>query len=188
MQTIGSLRWNTFPRSLVFGLAASAAVLPWWILARPLLGGTRTLTVYLVFVTAAYLCGLAAERSRHVVTFLIALLAGTVIALVARSLTELALGLAVLLAVGRSAFLYSLPPARAVVIELFITGGGLLFARFLAGGSLAALVLAPWGFFLMQSLYFLVGGVTVRTKSQVHPDPFQAAYGRALEVLERSGA
>lgn len=181
-----ALRWNTFSRSLLFAVFAAGAALPWWMLARPFLGGARALAAYMIFVTAAYLAGLATERGRRAVTLAIALLAGGTVSFFARSFTELALGLGVILAVGRSAFLYSMPPSRAVVIELAITGGGLLFARFLAGGSALALVLAPWGFFLVQSLYFLVGGVSRRTGSGAHPDPFQDAYGRALSILERN--
>jgi hypothetical protein len=51
---------------------------------------------------------------------------------------------------------------------------------------MAALVLSLWGFFLAQSLYFLLGGTTATAASR-HPDPFEDAYGRALALLDRAG-
>lgn len=182
-----SIRWNTFPRSLCFALGAAGAALPWWLAVRPILGGFGALATYAVAVVAAYLAGLARERGRAAVTLMIALGVGSMLVAFARSLTELALGEAVFLAVARSGFLYRMPAARAVVVELVITGGGLLFARFLSGGSLASLVLVPWGFFLVQSLYFLVGGVAARSaRCRAHPDPFDDAHARAVALLERS--
>lgn len=182
-----SIRWNTFPRGLGFALVAAGAAAPWWLAARPILGGSGALAAYVVGVVAAYLAGLARERGRAAMTAAIALGVGVVLVALARSLTELVLGEAVLLAVARSGFLYRMPAARAAVVELVITGGGLLFARFLSGGSAVSLVLVPWGFFLVQSLYFLVGGVAPRDpRSRVHPDPFEDAHARALALLERS--
>jgi len=52
--------------------------------------------------------------------------------------------------------------ARASVIETALVGAGLVFARLLAGRSPVALVLALWGFFLVQSLWLLVGDVRAR--------------------------
>jgi hypothetical protein len=88
------------------------------------------------------------------------------------------------LAVGRSAFLYGRPAARAVVIETFLVAGGLLFARFLAGHSALAMVLSVWSFFLVQSFYFLVGEARQRERSGAHPDPFEDARARALALLD----
>ena len=63
-------------------------------------------------------------------------------------------------------------------------GGGLVFARFLFGPTVTALVLALWGFFLVQSLYFLLGGKHAPSLAR-HPDPFQDAYARATALLDR---
>lgn len=182
-----TLRWNSFFRSVLFSLAAAGAALPWWTLARPFLGGARSLSIYLVAVMAAYLAGLAAERSRRLATFVVAGAVGSFVALAAHSFTELAIGLAVVLAVGRSVFLYPTSAARAVAIELALTGGGLVFARFLAGGALVSIVLSLWGFFLVQSLYFLFGTATsTRSREEGrHPDPFEDVHGRAIALLER---
>lgn len=177
------MRWNTFARSLLFAALAAGGALPWLLFARPVFGADRALVLYLVGVVAAYLGGLASEVPRRVAVFVVAALVGVGVAFVARTSTELVLGLGAVLAVGRSAFLFRAPAARAAVIEAVLVGGGLLFARFLAGHSPGALVLALWGFFLVQSLYFLVGGVRVRIGSGRHPDAFEEAHARAMAVL-----
>jgi hypothetical protein len=178
------MRWNSFSRSLLFALLAAGAVVPWFVLARLPLGDGRAIGLYLVAVTAAYLGGLAPERTRRIGVFVVAALAGCVLAIVTRNLTEQVLGLAVLLATVRSAFLYRAAGARAVAIEAVLIGTGLLFARFLSGPSIVAVMLSVWGFFLVQSLYFLIGGVRARPADGRHPDPFEDARARVLAILE----
>jgi hypothetical protein len=179
------MRWNTFARSILFAALAAGFALPWRALTRPIFGREWAVVLYLVFVVAAYLGGLAPERRRGIAAFVVSVFVGAAVALAASAPAEVALGLGALLAVGRSGFLYRAPTARAVLIETVLVGGGLVFARFLAGHSPLSLALALWGFFLVQSFYFLVGGVRVRGGGR-HPDPFQDAYGRALALLERS--
>ena len=178
------MRWNTFGRSVAFAAIGAAGVIPWLVLARPLVGADSALAGYLVLVTAGYLAGLAPQRRQSLAALLIATLVGCALATVARSWTELTLGLAAVLATGRSAFLYRASSARAAVIEAVLVGTGLLFARFLAGPSPRALMLALWGFLLVQSVYFLVAGVRMREPSGRRRDPFEEAYDRAVGLLE----
>jgi hypothetical protein len=187
MRAIGIMRWNPFTRSLSFAALAACAVLPWMVAARPVCGTDRALAVYGIIVTAAYLGGLAREAGRGLIVSLTALAAGAALAAAARTTGELVLGLGVLLAVGRSGFLYRAPLPRAVVVETLLVGGGLLFSRLLAGHAPLSLVLALWGFFLVQSAYFLVGGMRARQGSGPHPDPFEDAHARALALLDRHG-
>lgn len=179
------MRWNTFARSVVFAALAAGGVLPWLVLARPICGAERALAAYLVGLVAVYLGGLARTPGRGVVVSAVAAAAAAAIALAARSTAELALGLGVLLGVGRSAFLHRAPAARAALTEAVLVGGGLLFARFLAGRTPLALVLSLWGFFLVQSAYFLIGGARPRAAAGRAPDAFEDAYGRALALLDR---
>lgn len=182
------MRWNSFARSLVFAALAAAGVVPWLVLARPLLGGGRALGFYLVGATAFYLGGLGPERRHRVAIIVVTALAGCALALFTRTPTELVLGLGALLATGRSAFLYRTPrapAARAVVVEFLLIGTGLVFARFLAGPSPLAVMLALWGFFLVQSGYFLVAGIRARAGSGRHPDAFEETRLRALALLDR---
>jgi len=180
-------RRNAFSRALVFAALAAGGALPWLLVARPLLGAYPALAVYLVVTVAANLGSLAAQRSRAVSVFVLATAAGIGIAAFAASLGELALGLGVVLAVGRSALCHRKTSARSVVIEAALIGGGLVFARFLAGRSPLALVLAVWGFYLVQSFYPLLAGVPTRADTGRHPDPFEDACGRALALLEGHG-
>ena len=67
-----------------------------------------------------------------------------------------------------------------------VAGGGLLFARLLGTRSPLGMALAIWAFFLVQSFFFLLPAVGVRERTTGHPDPFEEAHARAMEVLERS--
>jgi len=175
---------SAFAKSLWFAVCA-AGVLPLWLLVvRPICGAERAVGAYFVAVAAAYLGSIAPTRGRALAVAILAMAVGGLAALLTRAPGELVLVLAVLVAVARSGFLYRCTPARGVVVEAIVTGGGLLFARFLCGPSVAALVLSLWGFFLAQSLYVLLSATTA-TKVARHPDPFQDAYGRALALLDR---
>lgn len=167
------MRWDSFGRSAAFAACAALGWMPWVVV-----GGPRAL--YLVAVTSAYVAGLGGPIPRRLPAAVLTAVAGGAL-LLARDATVLSVGLAVALAVARSAFLYRAVPARAVVVETALAGGGLLFARLLGTPSLAI-----WGFFLVQSFFFLLGGVRARETATGHPDPFEAAHARAMEVLERS--
>jgi hypothetical protein len=184
MKTAPVARRGAFAKSLWFAALAAGALPLWLLLARPFFGAGRVLGAYFVAVAAAYLASIAPTRSRALVVVIVAAAVGGVAAPLTRAPGELVPVLAVLVAVARSGFLYRCTPARGVAVEAIVAGGGLLFARFLCGPSVAALVLSLWGFFLVQSLYVLLGGTNAAAVSR-HPDPFQDAYGRALALLDR---
>jgi hypothetical protein len=101
---------------------------------------------------------------------------------VARDTGELAIAFAAMLGIARSACLYPAAPARAVLRELVLLVGGLLFARFLIGAAVPSTALALWGFFLVQSCFFLIAGAPQRAPvGQL--DPFDEAHRRALNLL-----
>ncbi len=183
MRTIRVAPRGTFGKSLWFAALAAGALPLWLLLARPILGTDPAIGAYFVIAAAAYLGAIAPARGRALVAMLVAAAVGGFAAIVTRAPGELVLVLAVLVAVARSGFLYSCSPARGVAIEALVAGGGLLFARFLFGPTVAALILALWGFFLVQSLYFLLGGRHAPVVAR-HPDPFQDAYGRATALLD----
>ena len=184
MKTIRVAPRGAFAKSLWFAAVSAGALPLWLLLARPILGADRAIGVYFVLAAAAYLGTIAPARGRALAVVTAATAVGGVAALLTRAPGELVLVLGVLVAVARSGFLYRCAPARGVAIEAIVAGGGLLFARFLFGPTVAALVLALWGFFLAQSLYFLLGGRHGAAVAR-HPDPFQDAYGRALALLDR---
>jgi hypothetical protein len=71
-----------------------------------------------------------------------------------------------------------------VATEAALLAGGLWFARFLGVGKAQPTAFALWGFFLVQSCFFLVGGIELRRMDGRHPDPFEEAVARATEVME----
>jgi hypothetical protein len=172
------MRWDSFGRSAAFAACAALGWIPWLVL-----GGPRAL--YLVAVTSAYVAGLGGSIARRLPAAILTAIAGGALLLTGDA-AVLCVGLAVALAVARSAFLYRAAAARAVVVETALAGGGLVFARLLGARSPLGMVLAIWGFFLVQSFFFILAGVRVRETATGHPDAFEAAHARAMEVLERS--
>jgi hypothetical protein len=178
------IRLDSFGRSAAFAAVAALGWMPWAIVVAPILGWPAARAVYLVGVTAVYAGGLAESPPRRASVALVVALAGGLLALVARGTPELCIALAAALGVARSGFLHRAAPARGVAIEAVLLVGGLLFARFLVGGPLGT-ALAVWGFFLLQSCFFLMGGVGGSARAGRHPDPFEEAWARATDVLER---
>ncbi len=178
------MRWNTFGRSAVFAAVAGCGVMPWLFVAAPLLGVRGALSVYLVAATAAYVTGMAPSLRRGFGAGIFIMMLGGPFAALAHALPELALGLAVLLAVARTGLVYRTRSPRAVAVEIGLVAAGLLFARFLAGSSLISVMLALWGFFLVQSVFFLLGGRGGRDASAARADPFVAACERANALLD----
>lgn len=182
------MRWNTFARSSLFAAVAAAAWVPWVFVAGPIVGVWTARALYLGGVMMLYTAGLSPGATRGVVVALVAGAAASCVALAAQTTAELAIGLAMILGVARSGFLYRAAPARAVTTELALLVGGLLFAGFLAGYSLLSTGLGLWGFLLVQSLFFLVAGVQSRAVGDWRVDPFEEALRRALALLERGPA
>jgi hypothetical protein len=179
-------RIDSFGRSAVFAAVAALGWIPWLVVVGAVVGGPAARALYLVAVTAVYAGGLGRGAGRRGAALLIVAVAGGVMAAIARGLPELCLGLAVVLGTVRSGFLHRMPSARAVAIETVLLVGGLVFVRFLAGGGPHGGALALWGFYLVQSCFFLVGGVRPRAADGRPLDPFDDACARAAEVLERS--
>jgi hypothetical protein len=178
------IRLDSFGRSAVFAAVAALAWMPWAMLAAPLVGVPAARALYLVAVAALYCGGLAKSTPRRASTTILAAVVGCVLALVARGTPELCVALAATLGVVRSGLVHRTAAARAVALEAGLLVGGLLFARFLAAGPLAT-ALGVWGFLLVQSCFFLVGGMAARAEDGRHADPFEEACARATEVLER---
>jgi hypothetical protein len=178
---------NTFLRSALFGLVAAAGWVPWLVVTGPLAGVWHARALYLIAATVAYAAMLSPRRSERVRIALAAGVIAVTLALVARSTAELSIGLALILGVARSAFLYRTTPARAVVLEAALLAGGLEFARFLVGPSLGSTGLAIWGFLLVQSLFFLAPRSSAELVTRCAADPFEEAHRRASALLERTG-
>jgi hypothetical protein len=179
------MRWNGSTRSALFAAAAGAGVIIWLLAAGPVLGGRRALAVALALLPAIYLGGLAPRGAARLRVTAAAAVLGGVVGLAGATLAERALALGVLLGALRSGVVYRLQPGRAALAEVVLVGGGLLFARFLAGPSAFAIGLAVWGFFLVQSAFFLIGGT--RERSRAERDPFDDALRQAAAILDGDG-
>jgi len=181
------MRWNDFGRSAAFAALSALAMGAWVTAAGPVVGIRRSIVLYLVGLVATYVAGIGPSPRYGLRAGVAAAAFGSLLACATRSLGELALGLGIVLAVARSGVLHRMSGARAVVIEAALVAGGLVFARWLAGPSLLSLMLALWGFLLVQSLYFLVGGRRARRSESGWRDPFEAAHDRALALLDGGG-
>ena len=177
------MRWNSFSGTLWF--AALAAVgMPAAVLALgPGLGERAALSVYTVASACLYLVGCAPGRRRGLLVAIPVAAAGALILLLAPQPEQAAAMSAVMIAVCRSGFLYRSRAGRALVVELLLAVAGLAAARLLWGPGLLAPALAMWGYYLVQSVFFLIGGVQVRRRS-TEGDPFELARSRVLTLLE----
>jgi hypothetical protein len=180
------MRCNSFARSALFAAGAAGGWLVWIVAAAPTVGRSRATALYLVATTVLYIAGLAPEHERRLATAVIAGVAAAAVAGVAHTTAGLAIGLAAILGVARSAFLYRSGGARALAIEVGLLVSGLLFAGFLAVPWAPSTGLALWGFFLVQSFYFLLARARARSPAPRQTDAFEEAHRRAVALLERS--
>jgi len=182
------IRWNDFGRSLLFGAVAAAGFVPFTILATPGLGRSGSLVVYALASAAVYLAGIGASRRQGFAAALIVAGAGTAAALFAPDPRDALLATGLLFGLCRSGLLYRSRFARALLLEGGLLGAGLGVAGQLLAASTFSAVLAVWAFFLVQSVFFLIGGVEARREEPGEHDPFDAAHSRVLAILEPGGA
>ena len=176
--------WNRFSGSLVFGAVAAAGYAPFALLFAPHLGSAPTLGYYALFSVSVYAAGLGATRRQGIGAALLAGALGVAALLVAPTARDLVLAAVLILGLVRSGLVHRARFARALLLETLLLGAGLGLGAHLLGGSTLSTVLAVWGFYLVQSLYFLVGGVSPRREEAVEVDPFDAARARADALLE----
>lgn len=182
------MRCDSFSRSAVFAALAAVGWLAWAAFSAPWMGVPAARAVYLVVVAVLYVAALAAGSAarRHLSqpgVVLFSALGAAGVGLAAGGTIELVLGLALLIGLARSGFLYRAAPARAALLEVALIGGGLVFARLLAAGSPAPTAVGIWSFLLVQSCFFLVAGSAPRPAASP-TDPFEEAHRRALALLE----
>ncbi len=171
-------------KTLTFGLVAALASIPWTMVFGPFAGRSRALAGFCLGAAVLYAAAIAPTWARGAAVAAAGGLAAAAVALLADRPSEAILGAALILAVARSGFLYRGRPARTLVIEGGLVLGGLLVARALAGPTLLGAGLAIWAFFLVQSLFFLAGGVRERAPEEPRIDPFERARKRALALME----
>jgi hypothetical protein len=177
------MRCNTFAGSLLFAALAAAGLLALEVLLAPL-NLPSLLACYVVAVAAAYVAAIAPHRASGLAAGALAALLGVVLLLLPLDLGQVALGAALVVAVCRSAILYRARPLRALLLELALLAGGLGLAASLADGGIASLAWGLWGYLLVQSLFFAVGGVALRDGGDARVDPFERARAGLLALLD----
>ena len=180
------MHWHGFGRGIVFAAVAAGTWCPWYVLMSPVLGARTALALFLIATATIYVAGIGATRRASLTAAAAVAFCSVVLLTIAHTTAELALGLAVLVAAARSGFLHQSRPARALALEATLITGGLVFARFLATPTPVGVMLAIWGFLLVQSLYFTVGGIRTATM-RPRRDPFDEAHERAVVLLQRTG-
>jgi len=178
------MRWNGFGSSLVFAAAAAAGWPAFAVLVGPVLGLGGALPLYATLVVALDVFGIARRPAHGVMAACLALGLGTGVLLLTRGAGEALVGSALVLGFVRSGMLYRARSARACLAEAALLGGGLALARFLAVPGLLGTALGIWGFFLVQSVFFLIGGVRERRAAAGGLDPFDLARTRLAALLE----
>lgn len=173
---------NGFGRSLLFGALAGAGLLAGLVLLAPAVPPRALLGLALPALAVLYVMGIAPSPRRG-------LAGGALAAVLAAPLLLLgpaasAVGAAAVVSLCRSAFLYRARPLRALAVEGALGVAGLGLGHHLAGPGAASWALAVWGYFLVQSLFFLVGGTRPRGVDEPAADPFDTARERLLSLLE----
>lgn len=178
------MRWNSFIRSIMFAAGAAAAYVPYSIVLGPWLSVNLTLSTYMVLMTSVYLAGIASTLRMGLGAALLATFVGAATLALFRSPFETAIASSFVLGICRSGMLFRSRFARAVVIEVTLAIVGLVVARFLMVSIFLPVSLAIWGFFLVQSVFFLIGGIRERNDPTEGLDPFERAHARAIALLE----
>jgi hypothetical protein len=175
---------SPFARSLVFALGAAAALLVGAPLLAPAFGERAAVRFLLVAAIVAHAAMFGPSRSRGARAAAIAAGLGALLLTLPLGVRATAVAAAAILAVARSGILFRARPVRAAMLEGLLLGGGLAVAAFLAGPWLARLALATWGFWLVQSAFFAVGGIAPRPEESSNNDPFERARAQVLALLD----
>lgn len=178
------MRGNSLIGSLALGAVAALGSIPWTLVVAPAFGRSWAVASYCLAAAVVYVVAIAPSWSRGVEIGALAGLLAAAAGVLAPWSMEAILGAVVILAVARSGLLYRSRPARALLIEGLLGAGGMLFAYALAEPTLLGTALGIWGFFLVQSLFFLAGGVQARREEAAGVDPFERARKRALALME----
>jgi hypothetical protein len=180
------MRWDSFARSVGFAAVAALAVPAAFALAGPYIGVAATWKLAGVAAATLYVLGLAPDRPRRARVAVVASALGLLLLGLPLGVAATLTGAAAIVAVCRSGLIYRSRPSRGLAIEALLGGAGLATASFLATGSVASFALAVWGYFLVQSGFFLIGGVASRTDPAAI-DPFERAR-RQLDALLENGS
>ena len=177
------MRAGKFSSSLVFAAVAGLAAVPYLLVALPALGFIRTFALGSIVSVAAYIVVVSPSLSRGLRYGALTLVVGVGLYALAPKVVVL-FASAMLLGIVRSGLLYRAKIGRALAIEgmLFVLATSV--AQLLAGSTVVSYGLAVWGFFLVESAFFLFEGASSRGESGSAEDPFERARREATRLME----
>ena len=177
------MRLGNLAGNLMFGAIAGLATVAYSLVGPPLLGFSSAWLWWCLFLTVSHLVAIAPSLARGVRIGMLAGAIGIGIHMFAPGNAAAMLGMMMLLGLMRSGFLFPRRLARALAVELGLGAAAGLLAAALAGPSSLSLGIAVWGFFLVQSLFFVIGGFEIRRLS-FSEDAFEKARREAMTVME----
>jgi hypothetical protein len=177
---------SPFSKTLAVGALASAS-LPLAVLVLDGTGTATAMALHAIGWTSAYLAWLAGDARRRLAVAAGTLVVGSVAWLVVGSVSALLGVLGLWTAGARSGWLFQRARVRAFGLEAVVLAAALAVAGFLSSGAgLLGAALAVWGWFVVQSFYFLVGGLRLRP-TRGRGDSFEAAAARLERLLDGAG-
>ena len=177
------MRAGKFSSSLVFAAVAGLAAVPYLLVALPAFGLIRTLAIGSIVSVAAYIVVASPSLVRGLRSGALTLALGVGLYALAPGVVVL-FASAILLGVVRSGLLYRAKIGRAFAIEAMLFLLATSVAQLLAGSTVQSYGLAVWGFFLVESTFFLFEGARSRAESGSAEDPFERARREATRLME----
>jgi len=180
---------GSFGRTLALG-AVAATSLPLVLCVFQRLGASGApreselgLGLYWVVAAACSLAATAAPRRVRAVVPFSAFVLGLMVLSLSPGLAALAVALTFVVSVARSGFLLRQPPGRALVHEAVCGAASLGLAWALYQPTVFGAALSLWGWFLVQSCFYLLVEVFPRRPRPGQGDAFEVARARLLELL-----
>jgi hypothetical protein len=180
------MRWNHFRGGVLFAAVAGLGCVPFVLASTSRVGTGDALAAYALLTSVIYVGGVAAGPRRGWTAALAASLLASVVWLLPATARESTLAAAAILAVTRSGLACPGRGLRGWAIEALLAAVGLGLAAALGGASLLSFALAFWAFYLVQSVYFLIGGARERGAPDARVDPFDAARARAVSLMDNA--
>jgi hypothetical protein len=177
------MRAGKFSSSLVFAAVFGLAAVPYLLVALPAFGLIRTVAIGSIVSVFAYIVVASPSLVRGLRYGALTLVLGVGLYALAPAVV-VPFASAALLGIVRSGLLYRTKSGRGLAIEgmLFLLATSV--AQLLAGSTVQSYGLAVWGFFLVESAFFLFEGASPRTEPEPAEDHFERARREATRLME----
>jgi hypothetical protein len=174
---------RSFAGTLGFGLLAGGGFPGFALLTAPFLGTHVALSLWLTLASIVYSALLGLSWRDRVASAFLAAVFVVPTALLSSGIATVAMGAALAVAIVRTRLLGSTRLPRAIALEVMLAALGFAFVTALGGPGWVAISLAIWGWFLVQSLYFLAAGLG-EPLAETEVDPFDLATREVARILE----